>query len=329
MLISCCVSFANAQNSMILDDAIIDAVDFFSSRLPSGSIVAITNYEAETKELSNFVIDELIVALANTGNIRVVERNRLEMLHSELDFNMSGYVSDETAQGIGHMLGAQILISGSISEYRDMYRMSIRAIQVETAEIIGTRTINVQWNSTLTGLLGRINPVDKWKYQWLYFGASFGYSVTFLEPVKYMDTNRLEFDLKDIPFGYSIYAMVQPFDLFGIALDVTGNMYTGINILAVPTLILRPSSFEVNLFFGAGINVLYTNFVLSGGLKGGYHVGPGVLFADVRLTNLFFPFDGYHHDENGYELYAIYGTDTHLYMHFSIGYTIGFISRKK
>jgi TolB-like protein len=171
-----CSVIVYGQQAMALDDAIYDTVEFFSSRLPVRATIAVTNFEAETKELSDFIIQELLVSFANTANIRVVERSRLEMLESELNFNMSGAVSDETAQGIGRMLGAQFIFSGNISQFRDMYRMRIQAISVETAEIIGTRTINIRYDPTLTGLLGRINPADQWKYQWLYAGFSVGYS---------------------------------------------------------------------------------------------------------------------------------------------------------
>jgi hypothetical protein len=46
----------------------------------------------------------------------------------------------------------------------------------------------------------------------------------------------------DIPLGFSIYLMVQPFDLFGIALDFCGDLFDGPNISIVPTLTIRPSN---------------------------------------------------------------------------------------
>jgi hypothetical protein len=311
-----CSAFGYAQESMVLDTAIMDSVDFFSSKLPSGSTIAVTNFEAETKELSDFIIQELLVAFANTGTVRVVERNRLEMLESELNFNMTGSVSDDTAQGIGRMIGAQILFSGSISPYRDMYRMRVQAIVVETAEVIGTRTINIKYDPTLTGLLGRINPADQWKYQWLYAGINVGYTATFLSP-DFEDPYSYfrEGYYFNIPFGYGMYVMVQPFDLFGIALDFGGTMYDGPNISVLPTLTLRPSSFEVDIFFGAGMTVLpssYGDFAILGGVRGGLKAGPGVLLAEVRpIIHL-----------GSHEYYA-------FFTNFTLGYQIGFIPRKK
>jgi hypothetical protein len=190
---------------------------------------------------------------------------------------MTGSVSDDTAQGIGRMIGAQILFSGSINQYRDMYRMRVQAIVVETAEIIGTRTINIKYDPTLTSLLGRINPADQWKYQWLYAGINVGYTATFIEP-DFKDPSSHFYDAYyffDIPFGYGIYLMAQPFDLFGIALDFGGTMYEGPTISILPTLTLRPSIFEIDLFFGVGAIIppsSFGDFAILGGIRGGQDV---------------------------------------------------------
>ena len=303
-----CSAFMYAQEAVVLDNAILDTVDFFSSKLQPGSAVAVTNFEAETKELSDFIIQELLVAFANTGKVRVVERSRLEMLEAELNFNMSGSVSDDTAQGIGRMIGAQILFSGSIGSYRDMYRMRIQAIAVETAEVIGTRTINIKYDPTLTGLLGRINPADQWKYQWLYAGFNVGYSLQLNRDA--MLKTGYEYYL-DIPLAFSIYALFQPFDLFGIALDFGGDGFAGPNISLLPTLTIRPSSFEIDLFLGAGINVFDGTIAFLGGGRVGHKVGPGVMYIEIRPT-------GWIHEEI-----------IPFHINFALGYQIGFISRKK
>jgi hypothetical protein len=293
---------------MVLDEAIVDAVDFFSSRLPSGSTVAITNFEAETKELSDFVIQEIFIALANTGFLKVVERSRLEMLEDELDFNMSGSVSDETAQGIGRMTGAQILFSGSIIPYRDMYRMRVQAIIVETAEVIATRTVNINYDLTLTELLGKVNPADAWKYKWLYASISGGYTIALMSSISFDDY------AVDIPYGYGAYLMVQPFDLFGITLGFGGTLYDGPALSLLPTLTIRLSRFELDVFIGAGILPIDGDIAILGGVRAGWNTGKpdyGVLFAEVSPNFSL-----------GKNYYAFFVNAT-------VGYQIGFISRKK
>jgi hypothetical protein len=193
-----------------------------------------------------------------------------------------------------------------------MYRMSIQAIAVETAEIIGTRTINIRYDSTLTVLLGRINPADQWKYQWLYAGINIGYSATVMAHWGHNYGLKYAFD---IPFGYGIYMMVQPFDLFGVTLDFGGNMYEGPILSILPTLIIRPSIFEVDIFLGIGAVILQTSTAelsFIGGTRVGMKVGPGVLFADIRPIVSTGP--GYY--------YA-------FFINATVGYQLGFIPRKK
>ncbi|MDR1249336.1 MAG: hypothetical protein LBK63_08545 [Treponema sp.] len=115
--------------------------------------------------------------------------------------------------------------------------------------------------------------------------------------------------------------MIQPFDLFGLTLDLSGNTYSGPNILLGPTLIISPSIYEIDLFFGPGLNMIFTELALSGGVKGGVHIGPGVLFADVRLTGVLLNWDKKETHK--------YGISTELSTIFSLGYKIGFIPRKK
>jgi len=43
----------------------------------------------------------------------VVDRQQLDLIRAELNFQMSGEVSDESAQSIGQMLGVQSIMSGT------------------------------------------------------------------------------------------------------------------------------------------------------------------------------------------------------------------------
>jgi hypothetical protein len=75
-------------------------------------------------------------------------------LQRELAFQMSGAVSDETAQRIGKMKGARIVISGSFSPIGSVYRLSIQAIEVETAQVLlQPPALTIKLDARLAGLL--------------------------------------------------------------------------------------------------------------------------------------------------------------------------------
>jgi hypothetical protein len=137
------------QNTVTLDEGIRNAVSDLAGRLKKGNTVAVLNISADNKALSSYVIDNLTAHLVNNGNFTVVDRRNLEPLQQELNFQMSGKVNEDTAQAIGKILGAQIIISGSVSEFGTAYRMMIQATQVGTAEIQGMSNSTVRFDASL------------------------------------------------------------------------------------------------------------------------------------------------------------------------------------
>jgi TolB-like protein len=137
-----------------LDKAIREIADYFEKRLNAHSVVAVLNIQSNHQELSNYIIDELTNTIVNRGNLTAVERRDLDLIQKEMDFQLSGEVSDESAQAIGKKLGAQTIISGGIFLVNGMYRLGIRAIAVETAVIQGTINKNIRNDTKIKSLTG-------------------------------------------------------------------------------------------------------------------------------------------------------------------------------
>jgi hypothetical protein len=65
---------------------------------------------------------------------------------------MSGEVSDESAQNIGQMLGAQSIVSGAVGKMGSLYRVQVKAIEVQTAGVQGQWSRNVPNGATIAAL---------------------------------------------------------------------------------------------------------------------------------------------------------------------------------
>ena len=115
--------------------AIKNSFDSLSYDIPNGSTVAILNITPDN-ENNRFISEELRVMFVNSKKYRIVERERLESIRQEQRFQMSGDVSDDTAVGIGHFLGADVVISGTITGTGDQRRLRLRALNVKTAQIL-------------------------------------------------------------------------------------------------------------------------------------------------------------------------------------------------
>jgi TolB-like protein len=110
----------------------------FIVELPASAVIAVLNISSSDKAAALFIIDELEFHLSESKRFKIVDRNSLDAIRVEQQFQASGDVSDESAHSIGNMLGANIVITGNISGTGTSRRVTLKALDVETAEIIST-----------------------------------------------------------------------------------------------------------------------------------------------------------------------------------------------
>jgi TolB-like protein len=119
-----------------IDEAISGASKNLINKLPEKSRVAVISISSNNREISAYIVDEIEYQLVNSGKFTIVDRKTLDIIRSEQNFQMSGEVSDNSAVSIGQMLGANIVITGNIIGTGTNQRLSIRALDVSTAEIV-------------------------------------------------------------------------------------------------------------------------------------------------------------------------------------------------
>jgi hypothetical protein len=168
MTLYLCSGCANSNKSITttetdkLDETIRETVVYLNSKLPKGSKILVLNIKSEYLQLSDYIIDGLVENLVNNSLFSVVERQQLDMIRKELNFQTSGEVSDETAQSIGKITGAQTIISGNVTVLGGFYRLGIRAIRVETAEVQGQFNRNIPDGPVISALTGKNTlPISK------------------------------------------------------------------------------------------------------------------------------------------------------------------------
>lgn len=119
-----------------IEGAINRACGDLVNELPDNSTIAVINISSNDRETSVFVVDEVEFQLVDARRFTIVDRKTLDTIRSEQNFQMSGDVSDASAVSIGQMLGANIVITGNITGTGSMQRLSIKALDVRTAQIV-------------------------------------------------------------------------------------------------------------------------------------------------------------------------------------------------
>jgi TolB-like protein len=126
---------AQQQGQLSLDDTITQAAKAVEEGLSAGAKLAVLNFSSSSEAFSDYVIEELSGALVMNKKVTVIERRSLDLIRNEMNLHLSGDVSDESAMSIGKQLGAQGIVTGSLTNLGNVYRFRIKVINVETARI--------------------------------------------------------------------------------------------------------------------------------------------------------------------------------------------------
>jgi|GEM_PF-1174396 len=137
-----------------LSMAIRGVSDYLNDTIPGGSMVVFMNVQSDFEQLSDFIIDELLANAVNDRVFTVVDRRQLDVIRAEQNLQLSGEVDDETALSVGRFLGAQMIVSGRIASLGGHYRLTIRALEVETARLQGQYNQNIGTVATIGALMG-------------------------------------------------------------------------------------------------------------------------------------------------------------------------------
>jgi tetratricopeptide (TPR) repeat protein len=142
-------------DAISLEQAIEQSAAEVVEELAAGTRIVIVAFSSEHDNLSNYIMDELTGALVD-GSLEVADRRNLAYVYRELNFLMSGDVSDETAVSIGKFLGARYVITGQFVKAGNRYRYRLSGINVETAIQESSTRLNVRNDRALQTLIADV-----------------------------------------------------------------------------------------------------------------------------------------------------------------------------
>jgi curli biogenesis system outer membrane secretion channel CsgG len=118
-----------------LTEALYQSYEELSGNIPARVSVAVIGVASADPAEGEFALEELTLFLVNSRKYSIVDRRSLDLIRAEQNFQLSGEVDDDTAVSIGHLTGAAVVITGSISPYDTAKYLRLKALDVETGEI--------------------------------------------------------------------------------------------------------------------------------------------------------------------------------------------------
>jgi TolB-like protein len=135
------------SQAVAIDAALSNAAKETSENVPKGAKIAILNISSDSVNLSDYIINELIANLINARLFQIIPRSTVEMeaAKGELDFQMSGYVSDESQKRLGQFLGADTIITGTVTrDSANSYRLVVNTIHLESFTYLSSYRISIR-----------------------------------------------------------------------------------------------------------------------------------------------------------------------------------------
>lgn len=159
LIVSCVLMFTVAMSAVFSIDigtALDQAAEQFSASLPTGTTVAIVGIASDTDSMTEWLLNELTFCFVQQRRLTVANRANLDAIKQEMNFQLSGEVSDASIQEIGAMAGAEIVVHGSLKEIGSVYFLFIQALNVTTATVEDMYRETVELDAVTAPLLGKM-----------------------------------------------------------------------------------------------------------------------------------------------------------------------------
>ena len=101
-------------------------------------IIAIKDFEVimgQNKDVAKYVQEDMTTALVNSGQFNVVERSKLQSVLDELQLSQTGLIDPAGVKQVGKLLGADIILTGTLVPTGDEWNVNLRVINTETGLI--------------------------------------------------------------------------------------------------------------------------------------------------------------------------------------------------
>lgn len=123
----------------LFDMAINQLVDYSAINLPKGEPAAVLPVKSSNKALfanSEYFTEHLSLSLGKNKSFKQIERKNMQAIIKELELGQTGVIDEAKAAKAGKMIGANMLIVGTLYKKETNYELFLKLVRVESAEVL-------------------------------------------------------------------------------------------------------------------------------------------------------------------------------------------------
>jgi len=143
----------NQLTGNAIEQVLSNAIQRSTASISKNSVIAVIPVTTNNNILREFITGETEFLLVGQG-FRVVDRGQLDRIRREQRFQSSGEVDDRTAISLGKFSGADYIVTGRISGEGSTQRLRMQLLDVQTAELSGTASVDFGESQPLSNPAG-------------------------------------------------------------------------------------------------------------------------------------------------------------------------------
>ena len=116
------------------------------------AIADLVNDDQSVSKLGRYIADKLTPYFSSSEQFSVLERALLDKVIAEQQFQVSSFVDESSTQAFGKLLGAETIISGSVSELNDVFYINAKVVGVTYGNLLTSVDVEVDKDGRLVAL---------------------------------------------------------------------------------------------------------------------------------------------------------------------------------
>lgn len=125
--------------SQLFEQALNNLLDYSSLKITKDTPIAllpVTAQNDEHKAVAEYFSEQILITASKLQRFKLVERKDLQKILQELELQLSGLIDEKNAVKVGYLLGAEVLITGTLYIKDGKYEIFIKLLRVGTGEIL-------------------------------------------------------------------------------------------------------------------------------------------------------------------------------------------------
>lgn len=125
------------------------------------AIADFTNIDGKATNVDKFITDRFLNTMVSfNGSFKVVDRSRVNSLLKEAGLSAKGLLDPDAATKLGRLKSIDVVVVGTVVPDGNDLRLTVRAIRLESAVVVGTAEGEITKTSTIKALGEKADTAD-------------------------------------------------------------------------------------------------------------------------------------------------------------------------